>query len=230
MQQERLMVLEKALSGLPGYRGWMIGKCHFSFGREGKPVEAPEHLQQGCHLDVLRSDQRLVEVEVANPATGDQLRVMLAGAALKGKNGTDRAAPEAAGSQRLDKGLDPGQAIAERQQQAVKAKLHQETGGVLLVTLEEIRAYLHASGDSNPIHRGEAAVVPGFLMVNRILEGYGDCSGASVRFYLPLQCKEPAKLVEQKIGEHSRTVELFTDRGRILQMKLQEKDEGGEQL
>ena len=155
---------------------------------------------------------------------------MLAGAALKGKNGTDRAAPEAAGSQRLDKGLDPGQAIAERQQQAVKAKLHQETGGVFLVTLEEIRAYLHASGDSNPIHRGEAAVVPGFLMVNRILEGYGDCSGASVRFYLPLQCKEPAKLVEQKTGEHSRTVELFTDRGRILQMKLQEKDEGGEQL
>ncbi len=34
MQQERLMVLEKALSGLPGYRGWMIGKCHFSL--EGK--------------------------------------------------------------------------------------------------------------------------------------------------------------------------------------------------
>ncbi len=99
---------------------------------------------------MLRSDQRLVEVEVANPATGDQLRVMLAGAALKGKNGTDRAAPEAAGSQRLDKGLDPGQAIAERQQQAVKAKLHQETGGVLLVTLEEIRAYLHASGTVTP--------------------------------------------------------------------------------
>lgn len=38
---------------------------------------------------------------------------------------------------------------------------------------------------------------------------------------------EKARLVEQKTGEHSRTVELFTDRGRILQMKLQEKNEGG---
>lgn len=37
--------------------------------------------------------------------------------------------------------------------------------------------YLHASEDENPIHQGKAAVVPGFLMVNRILEGYGDCIG-----------------------------------------------------
>ena len=87
--------------------------------------------------------------------------------------------------------------------------------------------YLHASEDENPIHQDKAAVVPGFLMVNRILEGYGGCDAASVRFYRPLRCGEMARLVEQKTGEHSRTVELFTDRGRILQMKLQEKNEGG---
>lgn len=96
-----------------------------------------------------------------------------------------------------------------------------------LVTREAIDTYLKESRDGNLIHRGEAAVVPGFLMVNRILEGYGDCIEASVRFYLPLRCQEPAELVEQKTGEQSRTVELFTDRGRILQMKLQEKNEGG---
>ena len=90
--------------------------------------------------------------------------------------------------------------------------------------------YLYASEDENPIHQGKAAVVPGFLMVNRILEGYGDCIEASVRFYLPLRCQEPAELVEKKTGEQSRTVELFTDRGCVLQMKLQEKDEGGKQL
>ena len=146
------MMLEKTLSELHGYRGWMIGKCRFSFGGEEKPAEAPGPLQQSCHLDVLRSDRRLAEVEITNPLTGDQLRVML------------------------------------------------------------VRA------------------VPGFLMVNRILEGYGDCIEASVRFYLPLRCQEPAELVEKKTGEQSRTVELFTDRGRILQMKLQGKDEGGKQL
>ena len=73
-------------------------------------------------------------------------------------------------------------------------------------------------------------MVPGFLMVNRILEGYEDCIEASVRFYLPLRCQESAELVEKKTGEQSRIVELFTDRGRILQMKLQEKAEGGKQL
>ena len=230
MRQERLMALEKTLSGLSGYRGWMIGKCRFSFGREEKPSETLEYLQQSCHLAVLRADQRLAEVEIINPETGDKLRVMLTGASPQTRSRTDRAVPEAAGKQ-LNTGTEtePGQVAAERQQ-AVKAESHQETGGTFRITPEEISAYLHVSEDKNPIHRGEEAVVPGFLMVNRILEGYGDYITASVRFYLPLQCEEPAKLVEQKTGEYSRTVELFTDRGRILQMKLQEKDEGGEQL
>ncbi len=229
MRQERQMVLEKTLSGLHRYRGWMIGKCRLSFGREEKPSKASEYLQQSCHLVVLRADQRLVEVEITNPEMGDKLRVMLTGASLQTRSRTDRAAREAAGKQ-LDMKPEPGQAAAGSQQQAVKAESNQKATGAFLVTSEEISAYLQASEDENPIHRGEEAVVPGFLMVNRILEGYGDCIEASVRFYLPLQCKEPAKLVEQKTGEHSRTVELFTDRGRILQMKLREKDEGGEQL
>ena len=54
------MMLEKTLSELHGYRGWMIGKCRFSFGGEEKPAEAPGPLQQSCHLDVLRSDRRFL--------------------------------------------------------------------------------------------------------------------------------------------------------------------------
>ncbi len=204
MRQERLVMLEKTLSELPGYRGWMIGKCRFSFGGEEKPAEAPGPLRQSCHLDVLRSDRRLAEVEITNPLTGDQLCVMLVRAFPKMKSGTEKAAAEAAGKQK--------------------------TGEAFLVTSEEISMYLYASEDENPIHQGKAAVVPGFLMVNRILEGYEDCIEASVRFYLPLRCQESAELVEKKTGEQSRIVELFTDRGRILQMKLQEKAEGGKQL
>ena len=91
------MMLEKTLSELHGYRGWMIGKCRFSFGGEEKPAEAPGPLQQSCHLDVLRSDRRLAEVEITNPLTGDQLRVMLVRAFPKMKSGTEKAADEAAG-------------------------------------------------------------------------------------------------------------------------------------
>ena len=226
MRQERLMMLEKTLSELHGYRGWMIGKCRFSFGGEEKPAEAPGPLQQSCHLDVLRSDRRLAEVEITNPLTGDQLRVMLVRAFPKMKSGTEKAADEAAGKQKLDTEPGDGRTAAENQQ-LMKAEFPQKTGEAFLPTSEEISMYLHASEDENPIHQGKAAVVPGFLMVNRILEGYGDCIEASVRFYLPLRCQEPAELVEKKTGEQSRTVELFTDRGRILQMKLQEKNEGG---
>lgn len=95
------MMLEKTLSELHGYRGWMIGKCRFSFGGEEKPAEAPGPLQQSCHLDVLRSDRRLAEVEITNPLTGDQLRVMLVRAFPKMKSGTEKAADEAAGKQKL---------------------------------------------------------------------------------------------------------------------------------
>lgn len=50
------------------------------------------------------------------------------------------------------------------------------------MTREAIDTYLKESRDGNLIHRGEAAVVPGFLMVNRLLEGYGGCDAASVVF------------------------------------------------
>ena len=179
MSQERLMILEKVLSELPGYLGWMIGSCRFSFGKEAGG-NTPGQMQHSCDLTVLRSDARLAEVEIRNLTTEDQLRVMLVNAASGTE--TDR---ETTGKQHRDIRLPSSQ------------------------------------------KESKAAVVPGFLMVNRILEGYGGCDAASVRFYLPLRCGETARLVEQKTGEHSRTVELFTDRGRILQMKLQEKNEGG---
>lgn len=205
MRQERLMILEKVLSELPGYLGWMIGSCRFSFGKEAGG-NTPGQMQHSCDLTVLRSDARLAEVEIRNLTTEDQLRVMLVNAASGTE--TDR---ETTGKQHRDIRLPSSQKESE----------------AFLVTREAIDTYLKESRDGNLIHRGEAAVVPGFLMVNRLLEGYGGCDAASVRFYLPLRCGEKARLVEQKTGEHSRTVELFTDRGRILQMKLQEKNEGG---
>ena len=208
MGQERLMILEKTLSSLSGYRGWMIGTCRFSFGREDTPEETSGQPQQTCQLAVLRSDARLAEVEITRPETGDQLRVMLVNAAS---------------------GKESVRKTAGKQPPDTKTASPQKESETFLVTREEIDAYLQASRDENPIHRGENAVVPGFLMVNRILEGYGNAAAASVRFCQPLCCGKPAKLAEQKTGEHSRTVELFTDQGRILQMKLQEKDKGGEQ-
>ena len=109
------------------------------------------------------------------------------------KSGTEKAADEAAGKQKLDTEPGDGRTAAENQQ-LMKAEFPQKTGEAFLPTSEEISMYLHASEDENPIHQGKAAVVPGFLMVNRILEGYG---GLRLRhrsvFICPLRCEEPAE-------------------------------------
>ena len=68
MRQERLMILEKVLSELPGYLGWMIGSCRFSFGKEAGG-NTPGQMQHSCDLTVLRSDARLAEVEIRNLTT-----------------------------------------------------------------------------------------------------------------------------------------------------------------
>lgn len=205
MSQERLMILEKVLSGLPGYPGWMIGSCRFSFRKEAGGNKLGQ-MQHSCDLKVLRSDARLAEVEIRNLTTEDQLRVMLVNAAS---------------------GTETDQKTTGKQHRDIRLPSSWKESEAFLVTREAIDTYLKESRDGNLIHRGEKAVVPGFLLVNRLLEGYEDCIVASVRFYLPLRCGETARLVEQKTREYSRTVELFTDRGRILQMKLQEKNEGG---
>lgn len=70
----------KVLSELPGYLGWMIGSCRFSFGKEAGG-NTPGQMQYSCDLTVLRSDARLAEVEIRNLTTEDQLRVMLVNAA-----------------------------------------------------------------------------------------------------------------------------------------------------
>ena len=40
----------------------------------------------------------------------------------------------------------------------------------LTVTENEIQSYLQAVNDTNPIHQGKSAIVPGFLMVNKMFE------------------------------------------------------------
>ena len=124
----------------------------FSFGKEAGG-NTPGQMQHSCDLAVLRSDARLAEVEIRNLTTEDQLRVMLVNAASGTE--TDR---ETTGKQHRDIRLPSSQKESE----------------AFLVTREAIDTYLKESRDGNLIHRGEAAVVPGFLMVNRILEGYGE--------------------------------------------------------
>ena len=57
------------------------------------------------------------------------------------------------------------------------------------VTREETDRYLREVKDQNPIHQGEGAIVPGFLMANKILKQLSPQIPfqAEFRFLTPLQ-------------------------------------------
>ena len=151
MSQERLMILEKVLSELPGYLGWMIGSCRFSFGKEAGG-NTPGQMQHSCDLTVLRSDARLAEVEIRNLTTEDQLRVMLVNAAS---------------------GTEIDRETTGKQYRDIRLPSSQKESEAFLVTREAIDIYLKESRDGNLIHSGEAAVVPG--------TAFGDCGEGFLR-------------------------------------------------
>ncbi len=186
MRQERLMHLERELSGLEGYEGWMIGKCRFSFGdgaeQEAVPGAADAGKQSG-KLRVLRAGSRLAEVEILSADEKDRLTVTLVNAVPGSSAGLRRA----------------------------------ETAECFTATRAETDAYLEAAGDNNPIHQGAHAVVPGFLMVNRLAQDCGDCREIAVRFYHPLYLGEAARLIVDESGTQ-KSVEVFTEQNQILQI------------
>ncbi len=135
------MILEKVLSELPGYLGWMIGSCRFSFGKEAGG-NTPGQMQHSCDLTVLRSDARLAEVEIRNLTTEDQLRVMLVNVASGTE--TDR---ETTGKQHRDIRLPSSQKESE----------------AFLVTREAIDTYLKESGMGISSIVGKRQSFPDFL-------------------------------------------------------------------
>ena len=201
MRQERLMNLERELSGLAGYEGWMIGKCRFFFGAETGQAAVPgeaDAREKSAKFRVLRSGSRLAEVEILRPAANDRLLVTLIDPVRE-----------------TEANVRHGR-MAESPPD-IKEKQENEPGRWFVAERADVDAYLEASGDNNPIHQDAHAVVPGFFMVNRIARDCGDCREIAVRFYHPLYIGEAARLTVDRSGE-KKSAELFTEQEKILQM------------
>ena len=91
--------------------------------------------------------------------------------------------------------------------------------GNFLVTREETDRYLVATGDKNPIHQGENAIVPGFLMVNKIAEMFENPEKLRVRFFTPLAVGESVELVIRKKDGSGQDAEVYRNGERILKME-----------
>lgn len=49
-----------------------------------------------------------------------------------------------------------------------------KTLGNLVFSAEQTSRFLDSVSDSNPVHRGEGAIVPGFMIMNYIVEQTGE--------------------------------------------------------
>ncbi len=205
---KRLLGLEKTLSGLAGYEGWMIAKCRFCFDEKKgnhtggtEDSDQPEDKSPVYQMRVLKSDARLAQVYITGESEGyeDGLNVTL-----------------------IDPGCFSGEKGPERT--SVHTRLSQSAPS-LTVTEKEIQSYLQAVNDTNPIHQGERAIVPGFLMVNKMFEMFQIFTTSpikvDVRFLTPLQVGEEIQFIA-KTEDSKKTILLKTSERTILKAVVTE--------
>lgn len=162
-RNRRLLDLERALTGVPCFEGWVIGKCSFKLSEE-----TPDGPRFGKNCVILKSSSMIVEL-LANVFYGrewDRLRVILMN-------------PEGAGGQKARAAGNTETEDRDRRRE----------GSCLLIGQEETDEFLRETCDRNPIHSGPGAIVPGLLMANRILSDEGMPQApfeAEFRFLSPL--------------------------------------------
>ena len=108
------------------------------------------------------------------------------------------------------------------------------------VTREETDRYLREVKDQNPIHQGEGAIVPGFLMANKILKQLSPQIPfqAEFRFLTPLQIEKSGwleflssdeendpKIEAEKALKKVQKIHLRTPQNIILKAEITEYKE-----
>lgn len=201
--KKRLLGLEKTLSKLSGCEGWMIARCRFCLKKQREDsssgrllhFEQPDNEEYTYKMQVQKSDARLVKVLITGRSRReeDSLEVTLIDP----------------GS--LSGGIQPGRTLIPTE--------NTRSSPSLTVTEKEIQSYLQAVNDTNPIHQGKDAIVPGFLMVNRMFvmfqDRLPDQLQLDVRFLMPLQTGEEA-VFSMSSEENKKSILLKTSTRTIL--------------
>ena len=205
---KRLLGLEKTLSGLSGYEGWMIAKCRFRFDEkkrnhagETADFNQLEDESFAYQMQVFKSDARLAQVCITGENRGkeDSLDVTL---------------------------IAPGSFSNEKRSEKTLALTQsRHPSPSFTVTEKELQSYLQAVNDTNPIHQGKSAIVPGFLMVNKMFEIFQISTAGSfqvdVRFCTPLQVGEEAEFT-MKTEDSKKTILFKISERTILKAVVTE--------
>ena len=203
--EAELLKIERALSDLRGFDGWMIGKCRASLhlllekgrGREQSLRSghyAAEIIKRGSASAVIRVEESKDGL-LPPQEPGSQmnfLQVLLVNPRVR--NGA----------------RSIGVARSERQIERQKENQRREEAEgrfsePVCFSAVQTENFLELSADRNPIHRGKGAIVPGFLILNRIAAyclkahrgnaGWGSCRlDIEAKFLSPLPVGETAAL------------------------------------
>lgn len=164
--EAELLKMERSLSKLQGFDGWMIGKCHAFFALE--PIE--NRKDKNCHNEryVARiakcgSSASIARVEKQGDIPplsqtqeykGNFLQVLLVKPDVRKVKD-----PERRDDIQNSKNLQ-GDFVVEETSWHNLWPIH--------FSADQLEYFLKESADQNPIHRGPDAIVPGFLMMNWI--------------------------------------------------------------
>ena len=208
--QKHLLRFERALSTLEGYEGWMIGTTTLHLDWQPKQGEdefchtklVPEIIKKGCSAIRVRIVAPREEIEQEN----DWMEVLL----VKPRQGA---------------------LISEKEEIPLikaTAELSSEDDETLTFDRSQMEEYLREAADTNPIHQGEAAVLPGFLVMNECLlrlwkRGWiKKKTVLEVRFLAPLHPDEEVLLSDS--GQEGRSgVHLRTRQGEKEILSIEEK-------
>lgn len=224
--EEELLKMERGLSELQGFDGWMIGTCCASLKMEPaakQDTKCGDARQYTARIIKRGSTSLIIRVEHWNAAEpGDNfLKVLLVNPGLKEQKCLRR-------QDELKKLKEP-----KESEESIR-----HSGSRIRFSTSQTERFLEAAADQNSIHRGPSAIVPGLLMMNRSAvyslkpdEGRAEEKSCRItleaRFLAPLKVGETAALNSEygKTGDILLT--LSTRHGTAMNLVVKKTWEGG---
>lgn len=207
--QKHLLRFERALSTLEGYEGWMIGTTTLHLDWRFKQGE-----DEFCHTkltpEIIKKGRSAIRVRIAaeeeKKRENEWMEVLL---------------------------VKPRQGVLTSEKEEIAlmkaiTELSSEDDETLTFDRSHMEEYLREAADTNPIHQGEAAVLPGFLVMNECLfrlwkRGWiKEQTVLEVRFLAPLHPDEEVCLLDSE-REGRNVMHLKTRQGEKEILSIEEK-------
>lgn len=193
-----LTKLERALSEFQGFEGWLIGKCNV---RIANQLEVKgKNKEEFFKASLLKRNNMLAVFQVYGNHGN-----------LEGKLALTLIKTDLTNSSR--RGLNGKRG---------------EMYGTLVFSSEQVSRFLDSVSDSNPIHKGDDAIVPGFMIMNQVVEQAGEelhkKTGENfkteVRFLSPMKTGQPAELWKEDIGPAGFRLCGFLKESEIFNIRI----------